>query len=69
MQKFLIGALALASLGAQAQSSLTVYGVADAGLVMERGGEAGAVQKLEAASLPARASASRAGRTWAAAPC
>ncbi|MYM33339.1 porin [Duganella sp. FT94W] len=46
MQKLVIGALALVSLGAQAQSSLTVYGVADAGLVMERGGDAGAVQKI-----------------------
>lgn len=46
MQKFVIGALALVSLGAHAQSSLTIYGVADAGLVMERGGDAGAVQKV-----------------------
>ena len=48
MQKHVISAVALAvvSLGAQAQSSLTVYGVADAGLVLERGGDAGAVQKL-----------------------
>lgn len=46
MQKLFIGALALVCAGAHAQSSLTVYGVADAGLVMERGGDAGAVQKV-----------------------
>lgn len=46
MQKFMIGALALASMGAHAQSSLTIYGVADAGVVMERGGDAGSVQKV-----------------------
>ncbi|MRW88635.1 porin [Duganella sp. FT80W] len=48
MQKHVMSAFALAvvSLGAQAQSSLTVYGVADAGLVLEHGGEAGSVQKV-----------------------
>lgn len=48
MQKYVIGACALAvvSLGAQAQSSLTVYGVADAGLLLERGGDSGSVQKI-----------------------
>lgn len=47
MQKYISGALAaLVSLAAQAQSSVTVYGVADAGLVLERGGQAGAVQKI-----------------------
>jgi predicted porin len=46
MQHISAVALAVVSLGAQAQSSLTVYGVADAGLVLERGGDAGAVQKL-----------------------
>ena len=47
MQKYLAGALAaLVSLAAQAQSSLTVYGVADAGLLLERGGDGGNVQKI-----------------------
>lgn len=50
MQKYVISALALTvvSLGAQAQtqSSLTMYGVADGGLVVEHGGDAGPVQKV-----------------------
>lgn len=48
MQKHVISALALAavSFGAQAQSSFTVYGIADAGLVVEHGGEGGTVQKV-----------------------
>jgi len=48
MKKFVISACVLAavSLGAQAQSSLTVYGVADGGLLLERGGEGGSVQKI-----------------------
>jgi predicted porin len=47
VQKYLAGALAaLVSLAAQAQSSLTVYGVADAGLLLERGGDGGNVQKI-----------------------
>lgn len=51
MQKYVMDASALAlavvSLGAQAQSSsLTVYGVADAGVVLEHGGDAGPVQKV-----------------------
>lgn len=47
MQKYIAGALAaLVSLAAQAQSSLTVYGVADAGLLLERGGDGGNVQKI-----------------------
>jgi predicted porin len=48
IQKYIMSALALGivSLGAQAQSSVAVYGVADAGLVLERGGSAGSVQKV-----------------------
>ncbi|MBV7534169.1 porin [Duganella sp. sic0402] len=46
MKKYLMSAMALASLSAHAQSSLTVYGVADAGMVLERGGDAGPVQKV-----------------------
>ena len=47
MQKYIAGAMAaLVSMAAQAQSSLTVYGVADAGLLLERGGEGGNVQKI-----------------------
>ncbi|MYM24912.1 porin [Duganella sp. FT135W] len=48
MQKYMMSALALAvvSPAAPAQSSLTVYGVADAGLVLEHGGDSGAVQKI-----------------------
>lgn len=39
-------ALAAAASTATAQSSVTIYGVADAGLVLERGGPAGNVQAL-----------------------
>jgi predicted porin len=46
MKKLVIAALALSMVvgAALAQSSVKVYGVADAGLVLERGGPAGAVQ-------------------------
>lgn len=48
MQKNVMRALALTlvSAAAQAQSSLTVYGVADAGLLLEHGGDGGKVQKI-----------------------
>lgn len=48
MQKHVLSALALgwASAVAQAQSSVTVYGIADAGLVLERGGAAGNTQNI-----------------------
>ncbi|NVD74292.1 porin [Duganella sp. BJB1802] len=48
MQKHVMGALALGlvSAVAQAQSSVTVYGIADAGLVLERGGPAGNTQNV-----------------------
>lgn len=48
MQKNLIGAVALGLLSsaALAQSSVTVYGVADAGLLVERGGAAGNTTKV-----------------------
>ena len=48
MQKNIIGALALGLLSsaALAQSSVTVYGVADAGLLVERGGVAGNTTKV-----------------------
>jgi predicted porin len=48
MQKNVMRALALTlvSAAAQAQSSLTVYGVADAGLLLEHGGDGGTVQKI-----------------------
>jgi predicted porin len=48
IQKYILSAMALGlvTLGAQAQSSVTVYGVADAGLVLERGGSAGSVEKV-----------------------
>lgn len=48
MQKYVISALALGlvSAVAQAQSSVTVYGVVDAGLVLERGGAAGNTQNI-----------------------
>ncbi|MES2160940.1 MAG: porin [Pseudomonadota bacterium] len=48
MQKYVMSALALGLVSpvAQAQSSVTVYGVADAGLVLERGGAAGNLQNI-----------------------
>ena len=50
MQKYVISALALGLVSAaaqvQAQSSVTVYGVVDAGLVLERGGAAGNTQNV-----------------------
>lgn len=48
MQKHVMSALALGLLSAvaQAQTSVTVYGVADAGLVLERGGAAGNLQNI-----------------------
>ena len=50
MQKYVISALALglatAATQVQAQSGLTIYGVADAGLVLERGGPAGSTQNV-----------------------
>jgi len=47
-KKYVVTALALAgaTLGAQAQSNMTIYGLADAGLVLERGADAGPQQKL-----------------------
>jgi predicted porin len=44
----IVGALALglAATCAQAQTSVTVYGVADAGIVLERGGPAGSAQNI-----------------------
>lgn len=41
-----LAVLAAAANVAQAQSNVTIYGVADAGLVSERGGKAGGVTKL-----------------------
>jgi len=41
-----IGALGAASGGVFAQTSLTLYGIVDAGVVYERGGAAGSVSKL-----------------------
>ena len=48
MHKYVMGALALGlvSAVAQAQSTVTVYGIADAGLVLERGGAAGNTQNV-----------------------
>jgi predicted porin len=48
MQKYAVGALALGLLSsaAMAQSSVTVYGVADAGLLLERGAPAGQTSKV-----------------------
>lgn len=48
MQKKVIGALALGLLSstALAQSSVTVYGIADAGLLVERGAAAGQTSKI-----------------------
>ena len=52
-----IAMLALASTSAMAQSSFTIYGVADAGIVSERGGAAGSITKISSGV----ASASRLG--------
>jgi predicted porin len=48
MKRFVAGAMLAASVaqGAAAQSAVTIYGIADAGLVQERGGPAGSLSKL-----------------------
>jgi predicted porin len=48
MKRFVAGAMLAAGVaqGAAAQSAVTIYGIADAGLVQERGGPAGSLSKL-----------------------
>lgn len=48
MKKFIIAGAAISSIigSAFAQSSITIYGIADAGIVHERGGVAGPITKL-----------------------